>query len=162
MAIRGSTAGRVLALLCLAAPTLGGCVDQFTAKPVPGALAYVGESTGADTAERPNCGPLAFRVAVSGDRLDGRAEPVGWSAEPEIFRPYGRFMPAGVTDAVSRWYVEGVVAADDTVELETRMQAPYWHGARPNGVWRGSREGDTIVLHELPPFCGREVRLRRG
>jgi hypothetical protein len=158
---RPSIGGRLPAVLCLWGLVLAGCVDQFTSRPAPPARAYAGESTGLADPTRPRCGPFRFDVAVRGDRIGGDAFPVGWSPERATFGMLG-VLPAAVTDDTSHWYVAGTVAADDTVELEVRMQAPYWYGARPYTIFRGAYAGEAIVLREPSRFCGREITLSPG
>jgi hypothetical protein len=138
----------------------GACVDQFTATPEPGTTRYAGVSSAGIDAAQVQCGPFRFDVAVGPERIEGRAFGEGWQPPPATFGLFGEYLPASATAAVTSWWIEGTLPKDDTVQLEIRMQAPYWYGARPYMVWRGARVGDTILLKEAPPSCEREVTLQ--
>jgi hypothetical protein len=139
-----------------AALVLGGCVDMFTGSP-PDAVAWSGTTTAGNT-EFPGCGAFQFELGqyrpgtFMWDTVSGRAWP---TQVPDT--QTGRW--AG---AYRQWWLEGYVTEAEFVQFETKLQQPIYFGARPYAVWRGSIDGDRMVLTESGSPCDREVVLLRG
>jgi hypothetical protein len=131
----------------LAALLLAGCVDMFAPVVPPAAPVWTGESTA--VADAAGCGAMTFDLAIFTSEID------------DVERIAGRATTAVTRDStlVGLW-VEGHVTPDAVAELEVREQRPWFSGARPYWLWRGSRQEDgTILVREPEPFCGREVTL---
>jgi hypothetical protein len=141
----------------VAALALGGCVDMFTDNPPGGAARFRGVTT-AGVVDIPECAPFALDVGVFPEpwylweQVSGRAYP---TVPPESAR-------AKLVDAVSSWWVEGYTTPAGFVQFDTRRQRPIYFGAKPYAVWRGSIEGERMVLEESGSPCGREAVLARG
>ena len=70
--------------------------------------------------------------------------------------------PVEWAGAYRQWWLEGYVTEAEFVQFETKLQQPIYFGARPYAVWRGSIDGDRMVLTESGSPCDREVVLLRG
>ncbi|HEX6015381.1 MAG TPA: hypothetical protein VFY87_26995 [Geminicoccaceae bacterium] len=150
---------RLLPLLGMAAGALalGGCVDMFTDNPPGGAARFRGV-TSAGATGFPECAPMALDVGVFPERwyvweqVSGRGHPAA-AAEGAKAR---------IVEAVSSWWVEGYANPAGFVQLDLRRQRPIYFRAKPYSVWRGSVDGERMVLEEAGSPCGREVVLAKG
>jgi hypothetical protein len=136
---------------------LGGCVDMFTDNPPGGAARFRGV-TSAGAAGFPECAPMALDIGVFPERwfvweqVSGRAHPTARAEGAE----------ARIVEAVSSWWLEGYANPAGFVQFDLRRQRPIYFGAKPYSVWRGSVDGERIVLEESGSPCGREVVLAKG
>jgi hypothetical protein len=138
----------LLAAACLPL-ALAGCSDQFAPVLPQDAQQLSGISDSAPGVA--GCGAMTFdiRHAVSTisevDRIAGRARMV----DP----------PAGLASKADSLWVEGYMDKDQMVQIEVRELRPYIVGPRVYTLWRGYKEGETFVLAEPQPSCGRRVIL---
>lgn len=141
----------LLAAACLPL-ALAACSDQFAPVLPQDAQKLSGISDSAPGIA--GCGAVTFDIshAVSPisdvDRIAGRAH----LAEP----------PAGWASKADTLWVEGYMDKDQMVQLEVRELRPYVLGDRVYTLWRGHKEGETFVLAEPQPSCGRRVVLAAG
>ena len=140
-----------------AALALGGCVDMFTGRPPPDAVAWRGTTTAGNT-DFPECGAFQFEL---GQYRPERSCGTRSAAAPGPPRRRTR-RPVEWAGAYRQWWLEGYVTEADFVQFETKLQQPIFFGARPYAVWRGTIDEDRMVLIESGSPCDREVVLVRG
>ncbi|MFO1069272.1 MAG: hypothetical protein U1E14_12185 [Geminicoccaceae bacterium] len=128
---------------------LTACSDQFAPVLPQDAQKLTGISDAAPGVA--GCGAMTFDVshAVSPisdvDRIAGRARMV----DP----------PASLANKADTLWVEGYMDKDQMVQIEVRELRPYVLGDRVYTLWRGHKEGESLVLAEPQPSCGRRVIL---